>query len=368
LAISLKLVHLMGGEIGVRSEMGKGSTFWFVIPFPCDEWVSNCIQYESFACKKQEQSFCAFTGGNQCVGAGYIGVNDQFSVAKTRVLIASENPVLLRSVSEQYSVWKMETEQADTLEHAYSKLRDSDLHKKPFDLVVIDENLKDGTGVELAQKMDLSTKLRKIAIIFLRSINSDAEYRLPKDMRVSVMAKPIGYSQMFDTTMTLLFSEKWGKFVGQLGSSGTTASSVIKINQKKEDAAKWKKRFENCTILIAEDNRVNQIVIINLLAESGIKCDLVMNGQEAIDAVVSKQYDMILMDCQMPVTDGYEATQLIRAWETLQGKRRTPIIALTANATKEDSQKCFDSGMDAFCSKPIDAKKLHEEIRKWLDT
>jgi len=120
-------------------------------------------------------------------------------------------------------------------------------------------------------------------------------------------------------------------------------------------------------ILVAEDNRINQIVSQNLLAEAGFTCDIADNGRQAFEAVQNEKYDLVLMDCQMPEMDGYEAVRLIRAWEQEQGKARMPIIALTANATKEDIQKCLDSGMDAYCSKPINPLHLFKEIEQLLN-
>ncbi len=117
-------------------------------------------------------------------------------------------------------------------------------------------------------------------------------------------------------------------------------------------------------VLVVEDNRVNQIVAKNMIAETGSTCDIANNGREACDAVRNGKYDVILMDCQMPEMDGYEATDLIRKWERGQGKKRIPIIALTANATKEDVQKCLDAGMDAYCSKPINPQTLFETINE----
>jgi CheY-like chemotaxis protein len=120
-------------------------------------------------------------------------------------------------------------------------------------------------------------------------------------------------------------------------------------------------------VLIVEDNRVNQIVAQNLLADAGFTSDIVDNGIEACRAVRNKQYDIVLMDCQMPEMDGLEATCLIRDWEQEHGKKRLPIIALTANATKEDVKKCLDAGMDAYCSKPINPAAMIHLIEEWYE-
>jgi CheY-like chemotaxis protein len=123
----------------------------------------------------------------------------------------------------------------------------------------------------------------------------------------------------------------------------------------------------NVHVLVVEDNRVNQIVAKNLLAEAGFTCDIAQNGIEACSAVRNEEYDVVLMDCQMPEMDGYEATRLIRNWEREHGKKHLPIIALTANATKEDVRKCFDAGMDAYCSKPISPLAVIRLIEEWYE-
>ena len=120
------------------------------------------------------------------------------------------------------------------------------------------------------------------------------------------------------------------------------------------------------TILLVEDNRVNQVVAKNLLEGIGFTCDIAGNGHEACDAVRSGKYALVLMDCQMPEMDGFEATDLIRDWERERGLKRLPIIALTANATTTDIQKCLDAGMDAYCSKPINPTVLFREIERFL--
>jgi PAS domain S-box-containing protein len=120
-------------------------------------------------------------------------------------------------------------------------------------------------------------------------------------------------------------------------------------------------------ILVAEDNRVNQIVVKNLLAEAGFTCDIADNGHKAYDAIRNGGYDLVLMDCQMPEIDGFEATRLIRTWEQEHGKARIPIVALTASATKEDAQRCLEVGMDAYCSKPINPAQLFKEIKYLLE-
>ncbi|MGL6196355.1 MAG: response regulator, partial [Thermoguttaceae bacterium] len=365
LAISLKLVQLMGGEIGVKSEAGKGSTFWFTLPFACDPLVKKCLVENQFLCKEQELNTCGISDCGICIGVGYIGIHDRFTVKSKKVLVASDNAMMRHALGKQLAVWEMNVHEVDSIETAYAAMKESE--KEPFDIVMVDESLRDGTGLELALKIDKNPKWNKVGVTLLLPINADVDKVKLSNIKVFKITKPIGYSQLFDNTMMQLYDSKWSEFLAEMSGEERTKSGIRRIHQVHEYDAGWREFAKNCCILVAEDNRVNQIVINNLLSESGLSCDLAINGREAVDAVMTKQCHLILMDCQMPETDGYEATRLIRDWEQQHGHKRIPIIALTANATKEDQQRCFDAGMDAYCSKPIDPVKLLKEIKSWLE-
>ncbi len=131
--------------------------------------------------------------------------------------------------------------------------------------------------------------------------------------------------------------------------------------------ARIPERIKDLHILVAEDNKINQIVIRELLASHGYRCDIVDNGREAVEAVKKRNYDLVLMDCQMPEVDGYEATRMIRERENIvpefSMRKHLPIIALTAHASQSDEEKCLRAGMDYYCTKPVDQKRLFELIR-----
>ncbi|MCL2304973.1 MAG: response regulator, partial [Planctomycetaceae bacterium] len=121
-------------------------------------------------------------------------------------------------------------------------------------------------------------------------------------------------------------------------------------------------------VLVAEDNLINQLVVREMLAKFGVDCEVVDNGAKVYEMTEHQAFDLILMDCQMPEMDGFEATQRIREREQRKGViRGIPIIALTANATQGDEQRCLDSGMDAYCSKPINPKLLFKTLQYWLN-
>ncbi|MGL4593229.1 MAG: PAS domain S-box protein [Thermoguttaceae bacterium] len=365
LAISLKLVQIMGGEIGVVSKLGQGSNFWFTLPLMCDTLVKTCLAKQQFTCQTQKHNTCDFTKNGICVGIGYVGIHDMFTVRAKRVLIASDNEMLRLSLSQQLGIWEMEVAESDSIESAYNQLKNAE--QQQFDIVMIDKSLLDGTGLELVVKIDQNPDWNNIGVSLLVPINTEIDQTVLNRIQVLPVTKPIGYSQLFDSTMMQLYGTKWRAYLDGLNKTEQSKMNVNNVRLAIQNDAEWKEFAKDCHVLVAEDNRVNQIVIKNLLAEFGLRCDLALNGREACDAAMTVNYNLILMDCQMPETDGYEATRLIRDWERHNGKKPIPILALTANATKDDAQKCFDAGMDAFCSKPIEAKKLLEEIKRWLE-
>ena len=118
-------------------------------------------------------------------------------------------------------------------------------------------------------------------------------------------------------------------------------------------------------VLVAEDNRINQVVIQNVLRNAGVSFEIVNNGHEALQAAMTHSFDIILMDCQMPEMDGFESTNLIRKWEQEHNRPHIPIIALTADSVLGSKQKCLDAGMDAYCSKPVKSQALLQTIEHW---
>ncbi|MGL6227218.1 MAG: response regulator [Thermoguttaceae bacterium] len=373
LAISRRLVELMGGEISVDSVVGKGSTFWFRVPFGCNKEISDCISNELFLCRQQETLHCVHSGGSFCVGASHFGQCSGLTLAGKRVLIVSSNDIVRISLSEQLATWKMRVSEARTGEEAMDILRHAIEKQQPFSLIFIDEPLEDELGKELAKMICGEPTFEEVGITWLRSFAVDVDKEPNPCECLRYLTKPIYYSALFDMVMTQLYEHQWSRFLEENKTRMPLMSSLLKrhfpdseeeLARESEEAVGLKVRAGR--VLVAEDNRVNQIVIRNILEVSGYECLLAINGREAADLAKTERLDLILMDCQMPETDGYEATLLIRNWEREQGQLRTPIIALTANATQEDAEKCFAVGMDAFCSKPVDAKKLLKEMRKWI--
>jgi CheY-like chemotaxis protein len=258
---------------------------------------------------------------------------------------------------------------------------ESQKQKKPFDLLIIDSTFSDGSGIALANKLFERWKKQGNApkmtpMVLLRAFSEkEFEQELLDKIGAESISKPIFTSALFDAVVNQVFAD----VIQEKIDSGILDVEVLNAQKDAKARIRTAKLADEVAgqlesplsgkvhVLIVEDNRVNQIVAKNLLKGVGFTCDVAINGIEACSAVRNKHYDVVLMDCQMPEMDGFEATQLIRSWEREQGEKRLPIIALTANATKEDVQRCFDSGMDAYCSKPINPQIVIRLIEEWYE-
>ncbi|MGL4593481.1 MAG: ATP-binding protein [Thermoguttaceae bacterium] len=378
LAISKKLVQLMGGIIDVESEQGKGSTFWFQLPFFCHEIISNCLQNRHFQCLEHRSLGCYFSGKVNCTGTSYLGFSAGLAVKDKQVLIVSSCSVLSSNLSNQLSTWKMDVHVVSSIEMALESVQKAAEHERPIDLIFVDEEINGESGNDVVKKICASllssnnTKQKPIktpGFIVLVPFDSNVnQSKLETDSeQLYFLPKPIFLSPLLDAVMTMLYHQSWLTYLSDF----VTGNSALKKNTGQIEAQPLQEelpavRPEHFHVLIAEDNKINQIVIQNILREAGFPFEIVVNGKYAYEAAISGKFDLILMDCQMPEMDGYEATQLIRKWESENNKPRLPIIALTANVIKEDVQKCYDVGMDAFCSKPIAPAVLFEEINGWI--
>ena len=377
LAISMRLVRLMGGNIGVTSVEGKGSTFWVTIPFECDGLVVRCLQNED--CLNQK---CPNADGSTCTAFVNREIDAEYSAEGRAVLIVDDNEVQRDALCVQLRNWRMRCEVCGTGQEALRLSEKHREHDDPFDLFVIDSTIADGVGIDLVPQLfeqEYKQNRTKMAqVILLRSISDNFDVNALDAARGEFIGKPVIPSTLFNSVMNRIFALERLRSID----SGTSPSAELDTERVVKPKTSWSpkpavslrsvERLKSALagkfhVLIVEDNRVNQIVAANILAEAGFTNDIVYNGHEACSAVRNKEYDVVLMDCQMPEMDGYEATHLIRNWEREQGRKRLPIIALTANAVKEDVEKCFDAGMDAYCSKPINSSALIHLIEWWYE-
>ncbi len=328
LAISKQLVTLMGGEIGFKSEQGVGSDFFFTVPLP--EAASN----ETTAYKNLR-------------GTGL-----------SRILVVGENPTNRGFLVYQLKAMGLSAEEASSARSGLEMLRSSAALKEPFDAVIVDFDLTRSGALSIAEKMRSEPGLRKTNMVILMNPNDRSNFELAKRSGVKeFIFKPI----------------KTRNVVRALIGKDENALPSVQFSQAQEETSNPKTKTDNqptdmnnskTNILIAEDNLVNQKVILNQVTRLGYNVDLVENGQQVLDALALKRYAMVLMDCQMPVMDGFEATSRIRAIEETTGEH-LPIIAVTAHAIAGDRAKCMAHGMDDYISKPTDQQTLREVIGKW---
>jgi len=322
LAISQQLVHLMGGEIGFESEIGIGSSFRFTARFQ----------------KVKDTASRELVLPDGCCGP--------------RVLIADSGAAIREVLHQQLEAWNITHDVVSDGSRAVQAVRSAAGNDKPFDLIFLDRELP---GLPLDEVIaSIGAESGSDPKIMLMSWG-ESEKVVTKELGEQIagyLAKPIRPSQLFDAVLT----------VTDAGSQDTQSDA--------EDDAKAAARASvspsPMRILLAEDNRINQLVAVKILARGGYKCDVVDDGRKAWDAVRNGDYDVVLMDCQMPEMDGFEATFRIREWEGKLGDAhpRVGIVALTANAMKGDRERCIRAGMDDYIAKPVKPELLLEKLEE----
>ncbi|MBE0469255.1 MAG: response regulator [Methyloprofundus sp.] len=321
LSISKNLVELMGGIIGVESEPGQGTCFWFSL---------NMAMVEH----KQADS-------------------QLLDLEDKRALIVDDNATN-RTILEYYlSHWGMRVNSVGSGSAALSVLLAAQSKLEPYDIVLTDLHMPDMGGMDLARAMNAIPAIAKTPRMLLSSGGVANEAEL-KALGIALsMLKPVRQTQLYDALLSTL----------QLNSPAAPANSQAMPPKAISSLADYSSQ----RILVAEDNLVNQKVVIAMLAKFKIKPDLAENGLIALDLIEKQTYDLVLMDCQMPIMDGYAATRTIRAHELANASQaRTPIVALTAHATAEAKETCLSAGMDDYLSKPLKFNELAQVLDRWL--
>ncbi|MDR2116136.1 MAG: PAS domain S-box protein [Planctomycetaceae bacterium] len=384
LAISKELVHLMGGKIGVKSQENRGSTFWFRLPLQC-------------------------SGDGKSVSG--IFRHGHLELANLRAIVVDENEVLQNVLLHQLEAWGMKTNAFSNRVQAIAAIRRAVQENQPYRIAIIDHRLEDGAGAELVNDIKNDPQLKHTAVIMLVPLSDDS-LETQTENADRYVNKPVFGSALFNAIIGILTgitdtpSNQNKLRRNELRKEWAEDQSLKRIlNSFSGEGDSFESEQSNDLrplILVAEDNRVNQIVVGEILTQAGYRFELVGNGKKACEAVRDQKFSLILMDCQMPEMDGFQATRIIRQMElqtetksesqpqsqtetetksqteleleleSAMNKFKTahsghiPIIALTANATQGDQELCIEAGMDAYCSKPINASTLIEVIKEKL--
>jgi PAS domain S-box-containing protein len=339
LVICKQLVALMGGAIGVESVLGEGSTFWLTASF------DTPMVPEVTACP------LVFRKLKVLVVSDRTTTRQAVCCALRRSAIPNGSAVPTRLLTDS---WDMQVDEAEDTPATLNALRSSAAQGQPYDMAILDLQLPEPLGAMLVPMIRCDPELAQTQLIVMTT--SD---RLNKVQELEVMdisgylIKPVRASQLFDCLMSALApkSEDVNGWVSSI-EEDTTSPEPPKLPPS------------SLKILLVEDHEVNQMVTLNQLAMLGFEADCVGNGQEAIAKLEQQDYDIIFMDCQMPILDGYETTQEIRRREG--SERHTIVIALTAHALPSDREKCLAAGMDDYLSKPIAQDALGAMLERWV--
>jgi PAS domain S-box-containing protein len=322
LAICRQLVNRMGGEIGVISEEGKGSTFWFTARF-----------------EKQ--------------AGGGMAAPRPANLKNVRVLVVDDNGTNRAILRHLFKNWGMAEQEAESGTEALAILSAGAARGRMFDLAVIDMQMPQMDGLELAREIKKDPRLASIRLVMLTSMDRQEDPEALREMGVDAyLTKPVKQSQLFECLSLAMSSDV---------ETAEIKSGLIAL--KEQPAAMPTKANSALRILIAEDNPVNQKVALFQLQKLGYLADVVDNGRQALDALGRNSYDVVFMDCQMPELDGYETTRDLRAIEG--SSRHTWIVAMTANSLEGDREKCLKAGMDDYVSKPVKPEVLQAALNRF---
>ncbi|HYX40603.1 MAG TPA: response regulator, partial [Pyrinomonadaceae bacterium] len=329
LAISKQLVELMGGQIGVASEPGKGSTFWFTARF-----------------------------AKQHLADAPVGQPNLQNLDNLRVLVVDDNATNRKILSHQLSSWGMIHAEADSGARALEMLRAAAARHEAYDLAILDLMMPGMDGFELARAIKAEPEIAGLPLVLLTSFGQRGDGATAHTAGVAAyLTKPVRQSQLFDCLSNVISQ-------AHSAQAADAANAPVAAQLLTRHTLQETKLMSNKLILLAEDNIVNQKVAVRQLQKLGYRADAVANGREALEALGRIPYDLVLMDCQMPEMDGYEATAEIRHREG--ATKHTPIVAMTANALAGDRQKCLAAGMDDYVSKPVKPEELAAVLDRLL--
>jgi len=339
LSISSSLVNLMGGNIGVESEVGKGTTFWFSVDLPTHGEDED----------------------KQVVPGDMTGA---------RILVIDDNKVNRSILAEQMAAWKFDGASTSTGAKGLDVMRAVIANKMSLDLVILDYQMPEMSGAEVLETMRGDEALKDIPVVMLTSVDSSQTNQKLQELGAEAnLTKPTRSSMLLETILQVIANKRAD--VKTRAISNLTARSVpdtdhITLPTGERQPSVITSESQGLDILVAEDNEVNQIVFRQILEETGLNFKIVGNGRLALATYKVQQPRLILMDVSMPEMNGKEATTAIRKYEREKEMNRVPIVGVTAHALKGDMEACIDAGMDDYLSKPVSPNKLSLKIEQWL--
>ncbi|MBD9485516.1 response regulator [Pseudomonas sp. PDM14] len=323
LIIARQLVRLMDGEFGIQSGGAQGSTLWLTLPLDAE---------------RLEHPTADLDGPLQ--GA--------------RLLVVDDNETCRKVLVQQCAAWGLQVSAVPSGKEALALLRTKAHLREFFDAVLLDQEMPGMTGMQLAAKIKEDPNLNHdILLVMLTGISNAPSKVIARNAGIKrILAKPVAGYTLKTTLADELAQRKSGHFVTAQGVAGEPAALAVPSDFR---------------ILVAEDNTISTKVIRGMLSKLNLQPDTASNGEEALRAMQAQRYDLVLMDCEMPVLDGFSATEQLRAWELREQRKRTPVVALTAHILAEHKERARQVGMDGHMSKPVEMSQLRELIAQWVD-
>ncbi len=328
LAITKQLIALMGGSLGVESEVGRGSAFFFTVTLPLSEEVKEPLRFSA-------------------------------NLSGLRVLVVDDNKVNRMVIRKQLASSDLAADDTASPQEAIGMLQEGARAGRPYDFALLDFQMPEMDGIQLAEAIKKEPGLDHTVLIMLFSVlhQSDLDY-LQRLGLAACLTKPLRTRLLLETMSTV-----WSARINHQKIKMIVLHRPT-FEDYRTEAARPLPQYSSSHVLLAEDNLANQKVAAKLLQNLGCEVEIAGDGHEAVKLAAAREFDLIFMDCQMPGMDGFEAARRIRAREPAQ--RHTPIIALTAYAMQGDRERCLQAGMDDYITKPISRHRVREALERFL--